>query len=153
MEPTLTVTFRAFEQGDLAEVKQMIFRLYEEDPEGEPITSEKIDNTVEELSAHPAKGKFVIFSVAAEIVGYAIVIYYWSNELGGDVANIDELYVRESWRKRGIANRFFADIPGNEPGSVKALQLEVTPSNRRTLSYYKRLGFEASSNAHLLKIL
>ena len=44
MEQALEVNFRTFQQDDLAEVRQMIFQLYAEDPEGEPITSEKIDN-------------------------------------------------------------------------------------------------------------
>ncbi|MCP4335531.1 MAG: GNAT family N-acetyltransferase [Gammaproteobacteria bacterium] len=151
MEQTAEVKFRTFQQDDLAEVKQMIFQLYAEAPEGQPITSEKIDNTVRELSAHPEKGRFIVFSTASEIAGYAIVIYYWSNELGGDVLHIDELFVKKAWRNRSIATRFIDAIPGNEQGTVKALQLEVTPSNERALSYYWGLGFESSRNSHLLK--
>ena len=153
MEQVLVVNFRTFQQDDLAEVKQMILQLYAEDPEGEPITSEKIDNTIRELSAHPEKGRLIVFNVASEIAGYAIVIYFWSNELGGDVLHIDELFVKNAWRNRGIASRFIAAIPGNEQGTVKALQLEVTPSNEQALSYYKRLGFESSKNSQLLKRL
>ena len=153
MEQSLEVNFREFQQDDLAEVKQMIFQLYAEDPEGEPITSEKINNTIRELSAHPEKGRLVVFRTASEVAGYAIVVYFWSNELGGDVLHIDELFVKESWRNRGIASRFIAAIPSIEQGTVKALQLEVTPSNQQALSYYKRLGFKSSKNSHLLKSL
>lgn len=153
MEQALEVNFRTFQQGDLAEVKQMIFQLYADDPEGEPITSEKIDNTVRELFAHPEKGRLIVFRATSEIAGYAIVIYFWSNELGGDVLHIDELFVKNAWRNRGIASRFIAAIPGIEQGTVKALQLEVSPSNEQALSYYKRLGFESSKNSQLLKRL
>ena len=51
-----TVEFRDFQPEDRAELRQMIFQLYQEDPEGEPITGDKIDNTVRELSDHPEKG-------------------------------------------------------------------------------------------------
>jgi ribosomal protein S18 acetylase RimI-like enzyme len=142
------VKFRAFRQEDLAEVKQLIFQLYEEDPEGQPITGEKIDNTVRELSEHPEKGELLVFTEAKEIVGYAIVIYYWSNELGGDVLHIDELFVKKSWRSRGIASHFIEQISKRD---AAALQLEVTPSNEHALSCYKKLGFEPSKNLHLLK--
>ena len=147
------VNFRALQQNDLAEVEQMIFQLYEEDPEGDPITSEKIAKTVRELSDHPEKGRFIVFAKATEIAGYAIVIYFWSNELGGNVLYIDELFVKKAWRNCGIATRFFDAISSNEQGAVKALQLEVTPSNEQAMSYYKRLGFGSSKNSHLLKSL
>lgn len=141
--------FRAFRQEDLGEVRQMIFQLYEQDPEGEPITGEKIDNTIRELSEHPEKGRLVVFSLATEIVGYAIVIYYWSNELGGDVLHIDELFVKKAWRSRGISTRFIGEISND---AAAALQLEVSPSNAPALSCYKRLGFEPSKNFHLMKM-
>ena len=131
----------------------MIYLLYEKDPAGKPVTGDKIDKTIREFSDHPEKGRIVVFTVAEEIVGYAITVYYWSNEYGGDVVNIDELFVKESWRNQGIATRFFSKISSNTGGAVKALQLEVTPTNQQALSYYEHLGFEPTKNSQLLKCL
>lgn len=38
--------FRLFSESDLADLEQMVFGLYEEDPCGKTITSEKIQRTV-----------------------------------------------------------------------------------------------------------
>jgi diamine N-acetyltransferase len=145
------VKFRDFQREDVAELRQMIFQLYAEDPEGEAITGDKIDNTVRELSDHPEKGKLLVFDAAGEIVGYAIVVYAWSNELGGDVFHIDELFVKAAWRSRGIASRFIEDISSGKQGKLVALEIEVTPSNPRALACYRKLGFEPSQNTHLMR--
>jgi ribosomal protein S18 acetylase RimI-like enzyme len=147
----MKVEFRNFQQQDFLEVEKMIFDLYEEDVYGETITSEKIHNTVQELTKHPEKGKIIVFICHREIVGYAIVIFFWSNEFGGNIIHIDELYVNAAWRNRGIATQFFKDLSSYGQENTKALQLEVTPTNRRAFTYYRRLGFAISKNTHLLK--
>lgn len=150
-ESAARVRFRPFEPQDLAELEQMIFALYREDGYGAPITSEKIRMTVDELSRHPRRGKILVFTVDDAIVGYAILIYYWSNEYGGELITVDEVYVKEAWRNRGIGTRFFDSLESDRPGDTVGVQLEVTPSNRRALTYYERLGFKRSRNTHLMK--
>ncbi len=138
---------------DPAELEEMIEGLYAEDPEGEPISHTKIQSTIQELTRYPEKGRVVIFKAESDIVGYALIIFYWSNEYGGNILHIDELYVKKAWRNQGIATQFFAALPLAEMPSVKALQLEVTPSNLHAQTYYERLGFQASTNVHLVQTM
>ena len=98
--------FRLFCMDDLAELEQMILALYREDPPGEKMSLKKIRRTVQELLSHPEKGNINIFCVDDTVVGYAIVIYYWSNEYGGNIASIDEFYVKPLWRGKGIGTSF-----------------------------------------------
>ncbi len=128
----------------------MIFALYHEDPEGEVITQEKVDKTINELSSHPEKGKIIVFEENAQIVGYAILIFYWSNEYGGDILNIDELFVSPTSRNQGIATKFFDYIFNVYCNKVSAFSLEVTPTNRQALGYYKKLGFKEKDNIHMI---
>ena len=83
-------------------------------------------------------------------IGYAVLIPYWSNEYGGDVLHIDELYVKPDYRGRGIATRFIKQILGSKHGAV-AFQLEVTPTNTRAENYYRKLGFRKSKNLQLIR--
>jgi ribosomal protein S18 acetylase RimI-like enzyme len=145
------IVSRDFQPQDLPELEQMMGKLYAEDPEGEPITRDKLCATVQELATHPAKGRIVILTVEQAIVGYALVIFYWRNEYGGNIVHIDELYVKGSWRNRGIATQFLADLQHWDSATTKALQLEVTPSNDRAYAYYQKLGFVPSPNTHLVK--
>jgi ribosomal protein S18 acetylase RimI-like enzyme len=123
-----------------------------EDPSNEPITDKKISQTIRELRNNPKKGKIIVFAKKNAIIGYSILVFYWSNEYGGDVLHIDELYVKPEYRGRGVAARFFRGLLQPHRSAV-ALQLEVTPSNKRALNYYKRLGFKKTRNLHLIRAI
>jgi len=145
--------FMAFRDEDLPELEQMILALYHEDPPGEEITHHKIQRTVQELASHPDKGAITIVRVGDVVVGYAIVIYYWSNEYGGDIACIDELYVKPPWRDKGIGVSCLEHIASAKAGDLKGLQVEITPANTKALAYYSRQGFTPKANRHLFRRL
>lgn len=129
----------------------MILALYGEDRAGEAMSVEKIRRTVDELRRHSEKGEIIVFDVADAVVGYAIVIHFWSNEYGGNIATVDELYVKPSWRRRGIGTAFLDHLSRREGFPAKGLQLEVTATNEKALSYYTRQGFVPAKNRHLFK--
>ena len=141
--------FRQYGQEDLSALSDMIHALYREDPGGETIDDRKITDTVNEHTIHPEKLNIIIFEDDDQILGYALLVYAWSNEYGGDILHVDELYVQEAYRDQGIGAAFFHFI--EETMSPAALQLEVAPSNRKALVLYNRLGFIPSGNTHLIK--
>jgi ribosomal protein S18 acetylase RimI-like enzyme len=131
----------------------MIFALYREDEYGEVMSRQKIQRTVQELMRHPEKGTIIVFYLGETVAGYSIVIYYWSNEYGGNIAVIDELYIQPNWRGEGIGTCFLEYVVAAGGGSLKGLQLEVTPVNERAFAYYCQQGFELEKNRHLFKKL
>ena len=145
--------FRVFNNADLSELEQMILALYQEDPPGEEMSHQKIRRTVEELLSHPEKGIITIFCVDDAVVGYAITIYYWSNEFGGNIASIDEFYVKPLWRGKGIGTSFFEHFVFDNAGNLKGIQAEVTPVNKKAFKYYFRKGFTPTVNQNLFKKL
>ena len=147
----MDINFRAFKKSDFSELKEMIFSLYCEDPEGEVINESKINKTVEELLENPIKGRIIIFEVDEIITGYSIIVFYWSNEYGGDFLQIDELYVKPEWRNKGIGTSFFEFLLREYKENKVALSLEVTPANNKAIEYYRKIGFEKSKNIPYLK--
>lgn len=147
------VKFRTLRLPEAELFESMVIALYDEDPCGQPISRAKIRRTVEEFREHPDKGCITLFWMDKEAVGYAITVYLWSNEFGGDIAVLDELYVRPSWRGRGIAGRFLSRIGDAGSSDLKGILLEVTPDNDRAMAWYRREGFAAPSNRHLFKPL
>jgi ribosomal protein S18 acetylase RimI-like enzyme len=117
------------------------------------MSRQKIERTVQELLLYPEKGTITMFSVNEVVVGYAIVIYYWSNEYGGNIASIDEFYVKPFWRRKGVGSSFLEYVTTMKNGDVKGVQLEVTPLNERAFAYYSRHGFAPTKNRHLFKKL
>lgn len=144
-------SFRTFQSEDLAELQQMMLALYREDQYDQPMTPGKVRRTVEMLTQHPQRGTILIFDVDAAITGYAILIPYWSNEYGGDLITIDELYVKPPWRSRGIGRCFFDYLSEQRSQHTIGMQLETSPGNRRALAYYRTMGFETCANTFLLK--
>lgn len=145
------VTYRPFTEPELPELEEMVLALYAEDPSGEAITRDKVRRTAAELLARPDKGRIVLLDVGGQTIGYAIVIPFWSNEYGGDIATIDEIYVRPPWRGSGIGSDFLEHVAAH--WGVVALRLEVTPRNERARALYLRCGFEPDVNRHLFRKL
>lgn len=127
----------------------MIHALYREDPAGQPMDDAKIAATVAEYRQHPEKLDIILIEKGGKATGYALLVYYWSNEYGGDILHIDELYVKEAHRGQGTGTAFFRYIEW--PAGIAAMQIETTPSNRRAVDFYKRLGFAPSENTHWIK--
>ncbi len=144
--------FRVLNDEDIAELQMMVLALYREDPPGQPMSPGKIRNTVTELSTHPDKGAIIIMHVGDAIVGYSIVIYSWSNEYGGNIGLIDELYVKPSWRNRGIGSSYLKYLTkARKEVNLKGLHVETTPVNQRALGFYSRQGFKQAKNRHMFR--
>ena len=144
------IKFTEYKEAYFRELSAMIFALYAEDSYGEKMSLGKIRRTIEKLASAPERGRILLFISAGVVAGYAIVIYYWSNELGGDIVIIDELYVKPDQRRQGLGRRFIEYLLNYKKVNVKALQLEVTPENRGAWEFYLRLGFVPLTNRGLM---
>lgn len=90
--------YRPFVPADLPELEAMVLSLYAGDAYGRPMTPDQVRRTAAELTAHPDKGRVEIIESDGIVVGYAIVVSFWSNEYGGPVAILDELLIKPAWR-------------------------------------------------------
>lgn len=86
-------------------------------------------------------------------IGYAAVTYGYSIEFGGRDAFIDELFLRESHRGRGIGTEVLAQLEAcaREAG-ISALHLEVDRHNPIARALYAKLGFELREKFSLMSL-
>jgi GNAT superfamily N-acetyltransferase len=127
-----------------------MYDLYSEDSEGKTINEEKINKTIYELNTYPEKGEIVLFEFENEIIGYSLLINYWSNEYGGNLLCIDELFVSDAFRGNQIATDFLNYLIQVKYSNAVAIQIEVTPSNKQAKRLYEKIGFKFSSNHHYI---
>ena len=144
--------FRPYRSTDFNELQAMIVGLYAEDQYGEAMTVKKIRRTVEALTNQPQRGRIIICTLDKGVVGYAILIAYWSNEYGGELAVVDELYVKPDWRGRGIGRQFLEEVAQLSDRPIIGIQLEVSPQNERARAFYRQMGFQPYENQIMLRV-
>ncbi len=144
--------YRTMEPADRGTVANMIMAFYDEAGGGEFMNGGMIERTFRQLAAHPDYGSVVVFEAEGRITGYALLINFWSNEYGGIVLNIDELYVAPEWRGAGVGTAFLNHLAAGHLGDFVALKLEVLPYNRRALRLYEKLGFQKSDRDFLIRL-
>jgi GNAT superfamily N-acetyltransferase len=156
------MAWRASIPDDHDRIASLMLALYAEDPAPSSPTREGGLSTLAELARRPLRGVAVVHEpniarrtndlggVAAELDGYALLCSFWSNELGGEVCIIDELYVAPTARSRGVAGALVTGLLRRQlPWFERAVsvELEVTPGNARARALYERLGFRPYKNA------
>ncbi len=90
----------------------------------------------------PELVKGYIFECSGKPAGYAVVSMKFETEVGGMAAWIEELFVEEEFRSKGIGSQFFEHLKNQLSGKIKRIRLEVGDENDGAKQLYKRLGFE-----------
>ena len=126
-------------------VVEMCMRLYDEDPGHLTVYPESIRATLQALRREPCRGRAVVLELENQPSGYALLIAFWSNELGGHICEVDELFVVPGHRSRGHGKSLFEAISQGDlwPTPIAGIVLGVTPDNVRARRLYERLKFAA----------
>jgi GNAT superfamily N-acetyltransferase len=137
--------WRLAQPSDSDALVEMCAQLYREDPGPAPVPAEQMHATLVALRREPWRGRAVVLEVRERLSGYALLIPFWSNELGGEVCEVDELFIVPERRNQGYGTSLFAAIARGDlwPTSAVAIALGVTPDNARARRLYERLGFTA----------
>lgn len=103
-----------------------------------------------ELRESPALGRVFLIREGEAPAGYLVLTFGYSLEFHGRDALVDELYVREAHRGRGLgtaALREAEEVCRAE--GIRALHLEVDHANTRAQELYRRAGYRGHGR-HLL---
>jgi GNAT superfamily N-acetyltransferase len=102
----VTMKIRDFLQSDEKEYIRMYLDFFQ----GEAVlfqNSEKnFKNTFEEIMESSPFARGLILEEEGKAAGYALLSFTWSNESGGKVVWLEELYVKEEYRGRKYAAQF-----------------------------------------------
>lgn len=144
--------WRRARPSEYDEIASMWRDLNREDPSPQPPADHHMRQTLEALEREPLRGFPAVLEIDGRVEGYALLISFWSNELGGEICEVDELYVKPSSRSRGHGRALIQAIKNGGsiwPKPPVAVHLEVSPENARARELYYGLGFRPIRNAHL----
>lgn len=87
------------------------------------------------------------------VAGYTMVSKGYSTEYGGINVTIEDLYVDEAYRGRGIGGALLRFIENRYRGRAVRLRLEVEPSNVNAKRLYVSCGYEELPYTQMVKEL
>ncbi len=133
---------RPIEPRDREAYFAMAKAFYQTDAVMHPIPDAHFETTWEEVmrSSHYAAAD--ILEADGETVGYALYAKNFSQEAGGMVLWVEEVFVREEHRGKGYGRAFFEQLLKALPPEVRRVRLEAERDNERAVRLYESLGFE-----------
>lgn len=108
-----------------------------------PITIDISNALFLEFISNENLGKSWLIESDYKIVGYIILTFVFSFEYQGRIAFLDELYVTETARGKGIGSKALEFVKAESHKlSLKLIYLEVEPHNTKAQNLYLAHGFE-----------
>ena len=126
---------------------------YSSDAVLHPIPRTYIERTADEALQSDAYAEIYLLECEGEPAGYGLTARTFSQEAGGSVLWIEELYIREQFRSRGLGREFFSYIEEKNKDRTARIRLEVEEKNTRAASLYERLGYEKLDYKQMVKDL
>jgi len=112
--------------------------------------SGRIRRQLEEFLCTPRFGRAWVAEDGQRAIGYVIAAYVYSFEYGGSMAELDELFVEEGFRGRGLGKALIATAwEALERHGCVAVQLQVADWNEAGQRFYDREGFAPKSGYRL----
>ena len=134
------INFRKIQEKD----KELFFELAEEFYNSPavlaPIKKEFHENTFAELMRSRDYLECYIIEYDKETAGFGLLNFSYCHEAGGKIVWIEELYIREAFRSKGIGRKFFELV--EKEHSAMRYRLEVEKENERAVKLYKSLGYD-----------
>jgi ribosomal protein S18 acetylase RimI-like enzyme len=134
-------TYKAITHPDIDILTAMRHEFYAID--GVQIDIEESKKLFAQFIENENLGKAWLIFLESEIIGFVILTFVFSFEYGGKIAFIDELYLSENARSKGIGKQTMAFIAAeSQKMDLRLLYLEVDDHNLNAKKLYLSAGFE-----------
>lgn len=115
-------------------------QFYSTDAVLSPIPDENFEATFQELMRSDLYTEGFLIEIDSKTAGYALIAKTFSQEAGGYVIWIEELFILPEFRGKGLGKDFFEFLFKNRP--AKRYRLEVEPENEKAIGLYLKKGFK-----------
>jgi len=138
-----------------AKDKDIFIRLtkdfYQSDAVLSQIPSEHIEQTFFKIIENSPYVDGYFYILKGQVVAYFLLSFTYSNELGGKILLLEELYVIPALQGKKIGTRILDFIEKTYSNKVTAIRLEVVKSNEIAKNMYYKQGFKDIKYQQLVK--
>ncbi|MGM9522359.1 MAG: GNAT family N-acetyltransferase [Oscillospiraceae bacterium] len=133
---------REIVSSDREQYLSMVSEFYASPAVTHTVPAQYFENTFNELMRSDTYTFGYILEQDGKTAGYALLSKSYSQEAGGIVLWVEELYILPEFRSMGLGKEFFAFLEAEKYFGAKRVRLEVTKDNARAQALYKSLDFE-----------
>jgi ribosomal protein S18 acetylase RimI-like enzyme len=137
----MKLIFDVAEQTDIDVILNLMRQFYTH--EKLPLNEFTAQDALSRLIADTTFGRVWLLKIQEKAIGYVILTFGYSIEFQGRDAFIDEIFIEEDYRGKGIGTKVieFIESQCRESG-IHAIHLEVERENMSAQSLYRKLGFQ-----------
>ena len=107
-----------------------------------PVPHHYLENTFNQMISQSPFVKGWILMEGEEPAGYGLASCTWSNESGGMIAWLEELYIRPQFQGHGLGGAYFRFFEERYGKDLTRIRLEIEPNNDGARRLYARLGYQ-----------
>ncbi|MEZ5924982.1 MAG: GNAT family N-acetyltransferase [Hyphomicrobiaceae bacterium] len=134
------MAFRPAGPKDAAVLARLMRAYYAYD--GHDYDEVTVGQTLDAFLAEPAYGRAWLIEIDGTPAGYMVMCIGFSLEFGGRDAFVDEIYLEQAYRGRGIGRKALDHMIAEARRlGIRALHLEVDRDNALAERLYRALGF------------
>ena len=130
---------RKMRSEDKKTYMEMAREFYHSDAVLHPVPDTYFERTADEALRSDVYAEIFLFECENEAAGYGLIAKTYSQEAGGMVWWIEEVY------------EFFAYLDKVKGSAVTRMRLEVEEDNTRAVALYKKLGYKPLEYAQMIK--
>lgn len=106
-----------------------------------PIPESHFENTCDQILGGSPYAAAHLITAQGQTAGYGLLAFTYTNEAGGLVLWLEELYIRPAFRGMGLGEAYLAFLEKTYGQQVARMRLEVEPENSGARRLYARRGF------------
>lgn len=133
---------RDFQPNDYPCFLTLTRSFYDSEAVLHPVPEENFCFTFDAIVGGSPYMRGVLIFSGDEPAGYGLMSLTQSNESGGLVVWLEELFILPDYRGKKLAREFFDFIDAEYEGKASRFRLEVSPDNIALAKLYERLGFK-----------
>lgn len=141
---------KPFTINDYDTVITLMNEFYQSDAVLHSVPTQYFENTFQAvINQSPLAAGYLIYDQQT-VAGYGLLSFTHSNESGGLVVLLEEIYIRPKHQGKGLGKSFLSFVEKTYPQATR-FRLEVCKTNSQALKLYTRTGYQPLEYQQLIK--